>query len=74
LRDVAARVPLERILVETDCPYLAPVPQRGQRNEPAYVVHTAECLAAVLDVDPAQFSQATTANARRLFTLAEAAD
>src|SRR5207302_9086093 len=47
LRDVAARVPLDRLLVETDSPYLAPVPLRGKRNEPSYVVHTAACLAAV---------------------------
>lgn len=45
LRDVAARVPLERVLVETDCPYLTPVPHRGKRNEPAYVAYTARALA-----------------------------
>ena len=47
LRDVAATVPPDRVLVETDCPYLAPVPVRGQRNEPAFVAHTASCLAGL---------------------------
>ena len=50
LRSMAARVPLERLLVETDCPYLAPSPRRGQRNEPAFVRHTAACLAEILGV------------------------
>ena len=50
LRDVAAQLPLERLLVETDSPYLAPVPVRGKRNEPANVVHTARCLAQVKGV------------------------
>jgi TatD DNase family protein len=67
LRDVAARVPLDRVLVETDSPYLAPVPVRGQRNEPAHVVHTAACLARLLGVSPEALAEATTANARRLF-------
>jgi TatD DNase family protein len=69
LRDVAAAVPLERLLVETDSPYLAPVPMRGKRNEPAYVVHTGHCLAGVCGVTAAVFAQATTANARALFRL-----
>jgi TatD DNase family protein len=51
LRAMARRVPLERLLVETDCPYLAPVPHRGQRNEPAYVRDTATCLADVLGLE-----------------------
>lgn len=50
LRDMAKRVPLERLLVETDCPYLAPSPRRGQRNEPAFVRHTAACLAEAVGV------------------------
>src|SRR5438094_4050225 len=50
LRDVAARVPMDRLLVETDSPYLAPAPVRGQRNEPAYVAHTAAHLAQVSGV------------------------
>jgi TatD DNase family protein len=69
LRDVAARVPLDRLLVETDSPYLAPVPVRGQRNEPANVVHTAKCLAALHGVAPAVMAEHTTRNARALFGL-----
>src|SRR5205807_9305132 len=53
LREVAAGVPLDRLLVETDSPYLSPVPLRGRRNEPAHVVHTAGCLASVRGVEPA---------------------
>lgn len=69
LRDVAATLPLERLLVETDCPYLAPVPVRGQRNEPAFVAHTASCLAGVQRVDVSILAERTTANARLLFSL-----
>ena len=69
LRNVAAKVPLERVLVETDCPYLAPVPHRGQRNEPAYVVHTAGVLAETLGVPLAVIAEHTTRNARNLFGL-----
>jgi len=69
LRDVAADVPLDRLLVETDCPYLAPVPHRGKRNEPGYVVHTAACLAEVKGVPPAVIDEHTTRNARTLFGL-----
>jgi TatD DNase family protein len=67
LRDVAAQIPLDRLLIETDCPYLAPVPVRGKRNEPAFAVHTAACLAAVHSVPVETIAQHTTANARRLF-------
>jgi TatD DNase family protein len=67
LRDVAAKVPLDRLLVETDSPYLAPVPFRGRRNEPAFVVHTAACLAQVQGVDAGTIAAHTTANARKLF-------
>ena len=67
LRDVAAQMPLDRVLVETDSPYLAPVPVRGLRNEPAYVVHTAACLANLLGVSAHALAEQTTANARRLF-------
>ena len=68
LRDVAARIPLDRLLVETDSPYLAPVPVRGQRNEPAHVVHTAACLAAVFGVAPAVIAEHTRRNAMALFS------
>jgi len=67
LRDVAKEVPLDRLLVETDCPYLAPQAVRGRRNEPAYVSHTAALLAAVKGVPLATFEEATTQNARKLF-------
>ena len=67
LRAVAATVPLDRLLVETDSPYLAPVPMRGKRNEPAFVVHTASCLAGLVGVDVAVLAEQTTANARSLF-------
>jgi TatD DNase family protein len=69
LRDVALGVPLGRLLVETDSPYLAPVPVRGKRNEPAFVAHTAACLAAVKSVDEAIIALHTTRNARDLFKL-----
>lgn len=69
LRDVAAQVPLDRLLVETDSPYLAPVPVRGQRNEPAHVVHTARCIAGLKSMSLEAFAEQTTANARRLFGL-----
>jgi TatD DNase family protein len=69
LRDVAARIPLERVLVETDSPYLAPAPHRGQRNEPAYVVDTAATLARALDVPIGVIAEHSTHNARALFGL-----
>jgi TatD DNase family protein len=67
LRAVAATIPADRILVETDSPYLAPQPFRGKRNEPAHVVHTARCLAEVRGVTEAAFARQTTENAQRLF-------
>jgi TatD DNase family protein len=69
LRDVALQIPLDRILVETDSPYLPPVPVRGQRNEPAHVVHTARCLATLTGITLDDFADQTSANARRLFGL-----
>ena len=68
LRQVAAQIPEDRLLIETDCPYLAPVPVRGQRNEPAYVRHTAECLAQVRQIPLNELAELTTRNAQRLFT------
>jgi TatD DNase family protein len=65
--DAVRRVPLERLLVETDAPYLAPVPNRGKRNEPAWVVHTAARLAQVLGIEIERVREITTDNARRLF-------
>src|SRR5262249_41851194 len=70
LRDVAKQIPLDRILVETDSPYLAPVPFRGQRNEPAHVVHTAACLAGLLGVAGEDFAAQSTRNAQTLFGVA----
>ncbi|HEX5600295.1 MAG TPA: TatD family hydrolase [Hyphomicrobiaceae bacterium] len=67
LRAIAAEVPLDRLLVETDAPFLAPEPYRGKLNEPAYVVHTAEMLARVKGVTPQELAEATTENFFRLF-------
>lgn len=69
LRAVASMIPADRILVETDSPYLSPHPLRGKRNEPANLVHTATCLAEVCGQSPAEFADETTANARALFRL-----
>ena len=68
LRAVVRDVPLERLLVETDSPYLAPVPKRGKRNEPAYVAHTAAALAELKDVPVEDIARTTTENAFNLFT------
>jgi TatD DNase family protein len=70
VREVARRVPHDRLLVETDSPYLAPVPHRGRRNEPAYVVDTAAYLAELRGVSPRALAESTTANFYRLFTRA----
>ena len=67
LREIAARVPLDRLLVETDAPYLAPEPMRGKKNEPANVVHTAARLAEVKGVSRDELAAATTDNFFRLF-------
>jgi TatD DNase family protein len=67
LRDVAARVPLDSLLVETDAPWLAPMPNRGQRNEPGWVAQTAQVLAAILGVTPEELADATTKNFTGLF-------
>ncbi len=73
LRAIFAAAPRDRILVETDAPYLAPPPHRGRRNEPAFVVHTAAAGAAALGMDPAEFARLTSANFDRLFPRAAAA-
>ncbi|MBW4091522.1 MAG: TatD family hydrolase [Proteobacteria bacterium] len=67
IRDIARDLPPDRLLVETDAPYLAPVPRRGKRNEPAFVAHTAAVLAEVRGMEPAALADLTTANFRRLF-------
>jgi TatD DNase family protein len=69
LRDVAARMPLDGILVETDAPWLPPLPNRGKRNEPAFVAQTAQVLAESLGVDVDEIAAATTKNFFRLFGL-----
>jgi TatD DNase family protein len=73
LRAIFAAAPLDRILLETDSPYLAPPPHRGRRNEPAYTAFTAKTGAEVFGISVAEFAQATTANFDRLFTRAAAA-
>jgi TatD DNase family protein len=69
LREAAGAVPIDRMLVETDCPYLTPVPHRGKRNEPAFVMHTADFLASLKDVEPSAFAEQTTQNFLRAFGL-----
>jgi TatD DNase family protein len=69
LREIARRIPLDRLLVETDCPFLTPVPFRGRRNEPARVVETARVLAGLHGLDTAEFGRITSANFARLFNL-----
>jgi TatD DNase family protein len=69
LRDVAAKMPINGILVETDAPWLAPTPDRGKRNEPAWVVRTAETLAGLKAVTEQEIASATTKNFFRLFDL-----
>ncbi|MGM9539668.1 TatD family hydrolase [Anaerovibrio sp.] len=67
LPEIAQRLPLERILVETDCPYMAPVPMRGKRNEPAYVYHVAAKLAELRKVSFDEVALQTTSNAQELY-------
>ncbi|WP_309084340.1 TatD family hydrolase [Chelativorans sp.] len=68
LREIAASAPRERLLVETDAPYLAPVPHRGKRNEPAFVAHTAAVLADTIGLSPEETARITTENFFRLFS------
>jgi TatD DNase family protein len=67
LREVVRKVPLERLHVETDAPFLAPVPHRGKKNQPAFVVHTAECVAGLKGISLNDLEAATQQNARKLF-------
>ena len=69
LKDVARRVPLDRMLIETDSPYLAPVPHRGKRNEPAFVPHVAEEIARLTDAPIETIASETSANFFRLFRI-----
>ena len=68
VRDIFAAAPIEQILVETDSPYLAPVPRRGKRNEPAYTAYTADVGADVFGMDIADFAAQTESNFERLFS------
>jgi TatD DNase family protein len=74
LREISQEIPTEHLLVETDAPYLAPVPHRGKRNEPAFVAHTARHLAELRRMPAEELASATTANFFRLFTKAKAPD
>jgi TatD DNase family protein len=69
LREIALQVPNDRILIETDCPFLAPEPHRGKRNEPAFVVEVGRCLAGLKGMDLAEFGALTTRNFARLFKI-----
>ncbi|MDA1132039.1 MAG: TatD family hydrolase [Proteobacteria bacterium] len=74
LREVASTIPLDRLLVETDAPFLAPAPNRGKRNEPAFVTHTAARIAELRGIDAAALGDATSDNFFRLFTRADRAE
>lgn len=69
LRAIAKQVPLDRLLIETDCPYLTPIPYRGKRNEPAYVVEVARCLATLHDTNIEDMARITSENFNRFFGL-----
>jgi TatD DNase family protein len=67
IRDIASDIPLDRLLIETDTPFLAPIPMRGKPNEPAYVVHTAKVLADLKGISIETLAYVTTENFTRLF-------
>ena len=69
IRDAVKLVPRDRLLVETDCPYLAPIPRRGKRNEPAFVVHTAQVVAVEAGLSFEELARITTENASRVYRL-----
>jgi TatD DNase family protein len=67
--EVAQMVPLDKLLIETDCPYLAPVPKRGKKNEPAFLQYTAAKVAELRGMSVEELADATTRNARRIYGL-----
>ena len=67
-RELLRALPLDRLLIETDAPYLAPVPERGHRNEPAYVTHIADKIAEIHNTTPEHIAAVTSGNAQRLFS------
>lgn len=69
LQEVVRQAPLDRLILETDCPYLTPSPHRGKRNEPSYLIHTAMKVAQIRNLPPEDIARATTQNARHLFGL-----
>ena len=69
LPQVLPLIPMDRVVLETDCPYLSPVPFRGKRNEPSYIVNTAAVMAQTYGISADEVAQVTSANARRLFRL-----
>jgi len=69
VKDFLPKLPLDRIVLETDAPYLAPVPFRGKRNEPAFLVHTAQRIADILQIPVEELAAVTTANVQALFQL-----
>jgi TatD DNase family protein len=69
LQEVVRHIPLERILIETDCPFLAPVPFRGKRNEPSYVKYVAEKIAQLKGLDFNEVAQVTSRNAKAVFKI-----
>lgn len=71
LKEVVARIPIERIVLETDCPYMAPVPKRGTRNDPRNLPYVVEAIAALRQMDPAEVIRITTENAKRVYRISE---
>ncbi len=69
LREVVRQAPLDSILLETDCPYLTPVPYRGQRNEPSFIIHTAKKVAEIRGMNWEDVAQAAAVNTRNLFRI-----